>query len=91
MEKEGGEGQSRCRGRQGHSTGQREQKDVIVGYQYLTGGYGNYDNILILDSPGNKLSQHVYVNGIAQDIIQARDKNWSFVGIRLLKLIKIPK
>jgi hypothetical protein len=57
------------------------KKIAIVGYQYI-GNYSNYDNILILDSTGNKLAQTKYnsVGGSLVDLIQTKDKKFITVG-----------
>jgi hypothetical protein len=57
------------------------KKIVIVGYQYLNSA-ANYDNILILDSLGNKLTQKHFTNfgGNAYDLLQTADKKFVMVG-----------
>jgi len=62
------------------------KKIVIVGYQYI-GNASNWsvnDNVLILDSLGNKLSQHNYAGGgyggWSVDLIQTKDKKFVVVG-----------
>lgn len=60
------------------------KKIVIIGYQ-LTGFVSSpvhSDNVLILDSLGNKLSQHNYngIGGNILDMIQTRDKKIMAVG-----------
>jgi hypothetical protein len=57
------------------------KKIVIVGYQYLTTN-DNYDNLLILDSLGNKLLQHHFSsNGASiRELIQTSDKNYLMLG-----------
>jgi hypothetical protein len=60
------------------------KKIVIVGYQ-LTGLASSpdiHDNLLVLDSLGNKLSQHYYtgVGGLLKDLIQTKDKKFVAVG-----------
>lgn len=62
------------------------KKIAIVGYQYI-GNASNWslnDNVLILDSLGNKLSQHNYagpgLGGWSVDLIQTKDKKLIVVG-----------
>jgi hypothetical protein len=57
------------------------KKIVIAGYQYKSSA-GNHDNIVILDSLGNKLIQRSYAGygGYARDLIQTKDKKIVFVG-----------
>lgn len=60
------------------------KKIVIVGYQ-LTGLASSpdiHDNVLVLDSLGNKLAQHYYtgVGGLLKDLIQTKDKKFVAVG-----------
>lgn len=61
------------------------KKIVIAGYQYIgnSSSWGNYDNIIILDSLGIKLSQLQYTNSngsVLFDLIQTRDKKFVAVG-----------
>jgi hypothetical protein len=57
------------------------KKIVIAGYQYKSGAH-HHDNIVILDSLGNKLIQRSYAGygGYAKDLIQTKDKKIVFVG-----------
>lgn len=59
------------------------KKIVIVGYQYLVSN-DLHDNILVLDSLGNKLNQTHYTNvgGQLYDLIQTQDKNFVAVGFQ---------
>lgn len=62
------------------------KKIVIVGYQYIGSSisWSTYDNVLICDSLGNKLSQGSYsgtfYGGILSDVIQTKDKKIVAVG-----------
>ncbi len=60
------------------------KKIVIVGYQYtgIQGSNDIHDNVLILDSLGNKLNQLYYtgVGGLLKDLIQTKDKKFVAVG-----------
>jgi hypothetical protein len=60
------------------------KKIVIVGYQYI-GGSSSYNNILILDSLGVKLSQQSWdgigAGGYLLDLIQTKDKKFVAVGV----------
>ncbi len=60
------------------------KKIITAGYQYIgtATAYSDYPSILILDSLGNKLSQHKYSgnNGLFTDIIQTKDKKFIAVG-----------
>jgi len=62
------------------------KKIVIGGYQYIgnSSSWTDYDNILILDSLGVKLSQHTLAGsgngGIIRDLIQTKDKKIVAVG-----------
>jgi hypothetical protein len=62
------------------------KKIVIVGYQYI-GGSSSYNNILILDSLGNKLSQQSWdgngAGGYLYDVTQTKDKKIVAVGTNL--------
>ena len=62
------------------------KKIVIVGYQYI-GGSKSYNNILILDSLGVKLSQQSWdgtgAGGYLYDVIQTKDKKIVAVGTNL--------
>ena len=60
------------------------KKIVIVGYQYI-GGTNSFENLLILDSLGNKISQNSYNNtgGILFDLIQTKDKKFVAVGQKI--------
>jgi len=60
------------------------KKIVIVGYQYLTGG-DTHENVLVLDSLGNKLSQNYFnsFGGLLTDLIQTKDKRFVAVGQRI--------
>lgn len=64
-------------------------KIVIVGYQYIgsANAWGNYENVLILDSQGTKLSQHTYVwpglGGVLEDLIQTQDGKFVAAGIAI--------
>jgi hypothetical protein len=57
------------------------KKIVITGYQYLTTA-GHYDNLLILDSLGNKLSQHTFCpyGALIKEMIQTDDKKFLLLG-----------
>jgi hypothetical protein len=57
------------------------KKIVITGYQYLTTA-GHYDNLLILDSLGNKLSQHTFCTygALIKEMIQTDDKKFLLLG-----------
>lgn len=57
------------------------KKIVIVGAQYLSGN-ALYDNILILDSLGNKIAQKAFgtIGAWAVDLIQTSDKKLVMVG-----------
>lgn len=62
------------------------KKIVLVGYQYVgtATAYSEKDNVLILDSLGNILSQHNYtgtgLGGWSVDLIQTKDKKFVVVG-----------
>lgn len=60
------------------------KKIAIVGYQYIgnQSSWSPYDNLLILDSTGNKISQthFTYMGGIATDLIQTSDKKLVVIG-----------
>jgi hypothetical protein len=57
------------------------KKIVITGYQYLTTA-GHYDNLLILDSLGNKLSQHTFCSygALIKEMIRTDDKKFLLLG-----------
>jgi len=59
------------------------KKIAIVGYQYFTSS-DTHDNILILDSLGNKKYQGTFcwsgVGGMGTDLIQTRDKKLVMIG-----------
>ena len=56
------------------------KKIVIVGFQQVISD--THDNIIVLDSLGNKLDQTFYTNigGILYDVIQTRDKKFIAIG-----------
>ena len=59
------------------------KKIITAGYQYIgtSTAYSGYPSILILDSLGNKLSQHNYTGkGLFTDLIQTKDKKFIAVG-----------
>ncbi|MBL7921805.1 MAG: T9SS type A sorting domain-containing protein [Bacteroidia bacterium] len=59
------------------------KKIITAGYQYVgnASSYTGYPSILILDSLGNKLSQHSYTGpGLFTDLIQTKDKKFIAVG-----------
>jgi hypothetical protein len=63
---------------------------IVVGYLYkgMNGNnYGHYDNVLILDSLGNKISQASYngYGGTLVDLIQTKDGNFVAVGASFYK------
>lgn len=59
------------------------KKILIVGYQYIgsQSSASTYDNVLILDSVGNTLSQKQYNSGYLLDLIQTKDKKIIAVGV----------
>lgn len=60
------------------------KKIVIVGYQFI-GGTNSFENVLILDSLGNKINQNSYNSngGILFDLIQTKDKKFVAVGQKI--------
>jgi hypothetical protein len=57
------------------------KKIVIVGYQYIGINMAqSYDNILVLDSLGNKLIQHAFNDGTAYDVLITKDQKCFVVG-----------
>lgn len=65
------------------------KKIVIVGYQYIgdQNYWTSYDNILILDSIGNKIGQYHFTKGLIRDIIQTKDKKFLAVGNAIVPYI----
>lgn len=65
------------------------KKIVIVGYQYIgdQNYWTSYDNILILDSLGNKLGQYHFTKGLIRDIVQTKDKKFLAVGNAIVPYI----
>ena len=65
------------------------KKIVIVGYQYIgnASSWSSYNNILILDSLGVKITQKDWdgtgAGGYLLDMIQTQDKNFVAVGVNL--------
>jgi hypothetical protein len=60
------------------------RKIIIVGYQYI-GGTNSFENVLVLDSLGNKINQIHYniFGGILVDLIQTKDKKFVAVGQKI--------
>nr|MBA3683518.1 hypothetical protein [Bacteroidota bacterium] len=59
------------------------KKIVLAGYQYIgtATAYSGYPSVLILDSLGNKLSQHGYTGqGLFTNLIQTKDKKIIAIG-----------
>lgn len=66
------------------------KKIIIVGYQYLgsASAFDTYDNVVVLDSLGVKLSQHTLggdMPGVLYDLIQTSDKKMVAVGAAYVK------